>query len=252
MASLTLLRNATVLLSYAGTTFLVDPMLNDAGAVSAIPGTAPNERNPLVELPRPAADVAAAADAVLVTHLHNDHFDDAARSLLPNAVPLLCQPPDADRLRGDGFTDVRPVEPAATIGAVSVDRVVARHTLGEHAEALGPGSGYVLRADGEPTVYVAGDCVWCEEMAATLDEFRPDVVVLNGGAARFLTGAHISMTSSDVIAAARHADGAQIVVVHLEALNHCPMTRDELRRHATAAGLVERVRAPADGTSLTF
>jgi L-ascorbate metabolism protein UlaG (beta-lactamase superfamily) len=245
MASLTLLRNATLLLSFGGTTFLVDPMLSDAGAAPPVPGTAPELPNPLVPLPQPAASVAAAAEAVLITHLHNDHFDDAARSLLSPSVPLLCQPPDAERLSADGFTDVRLVSDSLSFGAVSISRVIARHTLGEHADALGPGSGYVLSADGEPTVYVGGDCVWCPEMAATLETFTPDVVVLNGGAARFLTGAHISMTASDVIAAARCAAGARVVVVHLEALNHCPMTRDELHRHCVAAGV--DVVVPVDG-----
>ena len=33
----------------------------------------------------------------------------------------------------------------------------------------------------------------------------------------------------------------------LEALNHRPMTREEVRRHTIAAGLVDRVLIPADG-----
>lgn len=251
MAILTPVRNATLLLELDGSHVLVDPMLNPAGAVPPVGGTAPELRNPLVELPFDARELAARADVVLVTHLHNDHFDAAARELLAPDVPLLCQPADADRLTGDGFIDVRPVEDQAPLTAGTVvHRVPARHTLGEHEAALGPGSGYVVTGAGRPTVYVAGDCVWCEEMAATLDRFHPDVVVLNGGAARFLTGAHISMTSEDVIAAARHAPDARIVVVHLEALNHCPMSRDELRRHTAAAGLAERVAIPGDGERL--
>lgn len=135
---------------------------------------------------------------------------------------------------------------ADVIPGATVTRVGARHTTGEHESALGPGSGYVAAGAG-PTVYVAGDCVWSPELVAALDEHRPDVIVLNGGAARFLTGEAISMTAQDVIATARHAPGARIVVVHLEALNHCPMTRDELRRHLTAAGLLDRVAVPGDG-----
>ena len=36
--------------------------------------------------------------------------DATAKRLIPKDTPLVCQPPDAGRLRGDGFTDVRPVE----------------------------------------------------------------------------------------------------------------------------------------------
>lgn len=136
---------------------------------------------------------------------------------------------------------------------MEVERVVAHHTLDPQvAGRLGPGSGYVLRAPGEPTVYLGGDCVWCDDMAATLDRARPDVVVLNGGAARFRDGGHITMTATDVIAAARHAPDARVVVVHLEALNHCPMTRDELRRHTAAADLADRVHIPLDGEELAL
>jgi len=227
-----------------------DAEADEAGAVPPVEHTAPPLRNSLVPLSMTPDAVVGGVDAVLVTHLHNDHFDDAARRLLPHSTPLLCQPPDAGHLRSDGFADVRPVEDRLELGGLTVHRVVARHTLGEHAEALGPGSGYVLTAPGEPTVYVAGDCVWCAELEATLDAHRPDVVVVNGGAARFLTGREITMTSADVIAVARHAPDAQVVAVHLEALNHCPMTRDELRRHVTAAGVDARVAIPGDGESI--
>lgn len=251
-ATLTLLRGATVLLDLGErAVILVDPMLADAGSAPPVQDTAPARRNPLVSLPLPAADVVAAADAVLVTHLHNDHFDAGARALLPADIPLFCQPADAERLTADGFTAVAAVDDRRELARdLELHRVPARHAIGGHEAALAPVSGYVLRAPDAPVVYVAGDCVWCPELAATLDRFAPDIVVVNAGAARFLTQGAISMTSEDVIAVARHAPEATVVAVHLEALNHCPMTRDELRRHLVAAGLAERVRVPADGETL--
>ena len=231
---------------------LVDPMLNPAEAVGPVEGTAPPLRNPRVGLPMSVGEVIAAAGTALVTHLHNDHFDDAARELLPAGLPILCQPPDAASLAADGFAEVTAIEAQAALpGGVEVVRVPARHTLGEHEEALGPVSGFVVRAPGEPVLYVASDCVWCDELEATLDRFAPDVVVVNAGAARFLTGGPITMTSDDVVAVARYAPGARVVAVHLEALNHCPMTRDELRRHLVAAGVDGRFEVPADGETLT-
>ena len=61
----------------------------------------------------------------------------------------------------------------------------------------GPSAATSSAADGCPTVYVAADCVWCEELAATLRRFPPDVIVVNARAARFLTGGPISMTAED-------------------------------------------------------
>jgi L-ascorbate metabolism protein UlaG (beta-lactamase superfamily) len=247
-----LVRNATLLVEFGGLTLLVDPMLADPHTLPPVENTAPPTRNPLVGLPEPAADISSAARLLLLTHLHGDHFDRAAQSLVDSATPILCQPADRARLAGNGFTDVRPVEAAILIEAVTVTRVAARHTLGNREPALGPCSGFVLTAAGEPTLHIAGDCVWCAELAAVIDEHRPTVIVLNAGAARFLEGPPISMTADDVIAAARHAPDATLVAVHLEALNHCPMSRDELRRHLVAAGLDERVRIPRDGEALMW
>ena len=249
---LTLVRSATLLVEFSGTTLLVDPMLGDPHTLPPVENTAPATKNPLVELPQPAAKVASAARLVLLTHLHRDHFDPVAEALIGRQTPILCQPADRAALASKGFSDVRVVDSRLDVDGLTVTRVAARHTIGHHERELGPCSGFVLKAPSEPVVHIAGDCVWCPELAAVIDEHRPAVIVVNGGAARFLDGGPISMTVEDVIATARHAPFATLVAVHLEALNHCPMSRDELRRHLVAAGLEDRVRIPDDGEALRW
>ncbi len=71
--NITHIRNATQLITYAGKRFLIDPMLAAKDAYPGFPGTARAEiRNPMVELP---VDVSTLldADAVIVTHTHDDH-----------------------------------------------------------------------------------------------------------------------------------------------------------------------------------
>jgi L-ascorbate metabolism protein UlaG (beta-lactamase superfamily) len=85
---LTLIRNATLRLEIAGRRLLVDPMLDDVGARPPVEDTPNPRRNPLVPLPVPAEEVVRDLDAVLVTHLHRDHLDDTAASLLPRNVPV--------------------------------------------------------------------------------------------------------------------------------------------------------------------
>jgi L-ascorbate metabolism protein UlaG (beta-lactamase superfamily) len=176
---------------------------------------------------------------VLVTHLHEDHLDSAAIRLLPKDVPLFCAPGDADALRGHGFTDVRPVADTADWDGVPIAR-----TDGVHG-ALGPSPGFVVGS-----LYIAGDTIWCDEVRAALAAHRPDVIVVNAGGARFLEGDPLVMTIDDVVAAARHAPDVHVVAVHLEAINHCLETRDDLRRRLHDMGLAGRVAVPDDGAEV--
>jgi L-ascorbate metabolism protein UlaG (beta-lactamase superfamily) len=244
---LRLIRHATLLVELAGRRLLIDPMLDPAGTRPAVANTANDRRNPLVELQATPEEVAREADAVLVTHLHADHLDATAVRLLAAATPVLSQPEDVATLRERGFSDVRPVEDALEWRGVHVARTPARHGTGEIGAAMAPASGFVLRAAGEPSVYVAGDTVWCDEVRATLDVQRPDVIVVNAGGARFNEGDPIVMTAEDVVALTRHVPGTPVVAVHLDAINHCLESRDDLRARLRAEGLEDRVSVPEDG-----
>ena len=244
---LRLIRHATLLVELAGRCVLVDPMLDPARARPPVENTSNDRRNPLVELPEPVELLVRNLDAVLVTHLHADHLDETAVDLLPKDVPLLCQPPDEGVLRDRGFTDVRPVDAAGELHGITVARTGGRHGTGEIAEMLAPVSGFVLSAAGEPTIYVAGDTVWCDDVARALDAHDPDVVVVNAGGARFSEGDPITMTADDIVALAAHAPRPRLVAVHLEAVNHCLETRADLHQRIHEAGLQGRVTVPEDG-----
>ena len=247
---LRLIRNATLRLEVDGRRLLVDPMLDPAGARPAVEDTENDRRNPLVELPEPPELVVDGVEAVLVTHLHQDHFDATAAALLPRTVPVLCQPEDAGTLRGHGFTDVRPVAGTLTWEGIAVTRTPARHGQGATAEALAPVSGFVLRDAARRALYLAGDTVHYAGVEEVLDAHAPDVVVVNAGAARFRGGDPIVMDAGDVVAVARRAPAARVVAVHLEAINHCVETRADLRRRIHAEGLADRVAVPEDGAAV--
>ncbi|HEX8105121.1 MAG TPA: MBL fold metallo-hydrolase [Solirubrobacteraceae bacterium] len=249
MASLQLIRNATLLLEIGGVRFLLEPSLDPAGVRPPVADTPRQRPNPLVELPLDAEALVASADAVVVTHLHTDHVDETGTALVARAAtPVFAQPGDGPALRERGLPDVTEVDPAAEHRGVTITRTGGCHGHGAMAEQLGPVSGFVFRAPGEPVVYVAGDTVWCDHVAAALEEHRPDVVVVNAGGARFHEGGLIVMGADDVLSTAAAAPEAHVVAVHMEAINHCLLERDELR--AAVAG--HRVTVPEDGDVLAL
>jgi L-ascorbate metabolism protein UlaG (beta-lactamase superfamily) len=250
---LQLVRHATLVVRYPSTCLLIDPQLDDAGTRAPLPAADARARNPTSALPLAAADIAQAADAVLVSHLHADHFDGGARRLLDPHKPVICQPQDAHTLERWGFQDVRPVQDALRLGEIEIRRAPGRHGHGVLAAAMGPVSGFVLGCDGQPTLYVAGDTVWCEAVRQTLQTARPHVVVLNAGAARLIEGPPVTMTAGEVLAVARAAAHSTVVVVHLEASNACTETRACLRdRLREQPEVLDRVRVPEDGEELEF
>jgi L-ascorbate metabolism protein UlaG (beta-lactamase superfamily) len=244
---LTLVRHATLVLEYGGRRLLVDPMLGAEGTAPPIEDS-PNQRpNPLVPLPVPADELVRDQDAVLVTHLHEDHLDPDAERLLDRSLPLVCQPEDRVDLSDRGFEDVRPVDATIDLLGISVSRTAGQHGTGEIGLEMAPVCGFVLSARGEPTLYIAGDTIWCEEVRDALSVHSPRIVVVNAGGARFNFGDPITMTPADVVKVAEATpQDTAVVAVHMEAINHCVDTRADLR----AASSDDRILIPADGETL--
>ena len=228
---LTLVRNATLLVELTGRRILVEPMLDAAGARPPVEDSPNPRRNPLVPLPFPAEDVVRGLDAVVVTHLHKDHFDETGARLVPRDVPVFCQPEDEEHLAGLGL-DARAVADELEWDGLRVARTQGRHGHGELAEALGPVSGFVL--DG---LYLAGDTVWCPEVDQAIERHRPRVAVVNGSGACFVEGGPLVMTTADVREVVDRVP--TVVVVHLEAIDHCLETRAEVRAAVPGALLPE-------------
>ena len=99
-------------------------------------------------------------------------------------------------------------------------------------------SGFVL-----DDLYLAGDTVWYGEVERTIERFRPRVAVVNAGGASFLEGGLIVMGIDDVREVVARVP--TVVCVHLEALNHCFLTRAEL------AAAVPGAVIPRDGETVS-
>lgn len=253
---ITHVRNATMLVEAGGMRILVDPMLGAKGSGMAAPTIVDNkQRNPLVDLVVPLTDLLQ-VDAVVVTHSHPDHWDEAAASLLSREVPILVQnASDVHMLRDLGFLNATVMDGPIAVAAATVTRTDGQHGSDEFVAknpGIGPVSGFVLQVASEPSLYVAGDTVWNESVATALQEHTPDIVVLNTGEATWIEGDAIIMGAEDVLRVHNALPSAQIITVHMEALNHCVVTREDVRAVAKKHGISDRVLVPADGEQMSF
>ena len=256
------IRNATVKITYGDTTFLVDPMLAEQGAYPGFENTYRSElRNPLVGLPMPFEEMIDDVDAVIVTHTHLDHWDDAAQELLPKDIPLFAQnTADAELIRSQGFSDVRMLDDEAEFGGVKMHKTGGQHgsdtlyAVPELAEALGDVMGVVFEAPDQKTTYLVGDTIWRDEVEQALAQYSPEVIVVNAGAAEMTAfeGDPIIMGKEDTLRMHQAAPNAAIIAVHMGAVNHMTLSRDELSDYVQEVGIQDYVSIPDDGQVVSF
>ena len=254
-AKLTQVRNATLRIDYGGVRFLVDPLLAEKGAYPGFEGTANSHlRNPLVPLPMPLEDIIN-VDAVIVTHLHSDHWDDAAKVRLPKSLPLFAQDEqDAAQIRSAGFTDVRVLTETSEFNGVKLSKTGGQHGTDAAIQAagkvLGQVCGVVFSHPSHKPLYVAGDTIWNRHVEEAIAKHRPEVIVLNAGDARVDGLDPIIMGTKDVLAVQRAAPKARLIASHMESVNHCVLSRAELRAFSEKEGFASSLLIPGDGESI--
>jgi len=255
------IRNATVVLNYGGKRLLIDPMFAEKEAYPGFPGTVNSElRNPLVEMPVDTEGLTN-VDAVLVSHLHPDHWDEVAIETLPKDIKVLAKDDeDANTIRSQGFTNWEILEKKANFQGLHFQLTYCQHgpdaayEIPELAEFLGEPAGYYFNEEDEKSIYFLGDTVWIDQVENNLKTWQPDIVVVNAGYARMedenmgaiLTG------KKDVRKVHEIVPGATIIAIHMEALNHCMLSRNELKEYAEEKGFADNLIIPEDGETINL
>lgn len=249
-----LIRNATLKIQYAGQTLLVDPMLGKKGTEMSALGV---NLNPRVHLTMPIGEVLDDVDFVLLTHTHIDHYDPAAKRLISKDTPWYVQPADYDSVAmKDHFHNTTVVKESVQVGGITIVRIAGNHGRGKLGKMMGASSGYVLKAEGQPTLYIMGDCVWNESTQKAVEEHHPAYIVVNSGGAILPP---LSKTDGPIIPneteTMRIIDdcpaNTRFIAVHMDAIDHCQTTREILRNEALHHGIdMQRLIIPNDGESI--
>lgn len=113
------------------------------------------------------------------------------------------------------------------------------------------GAGYFLRIPDEPSTYISGDTVFTPDVERVLRELKPDIAVMAAGTATLDISTPILMPMDELIQFVQIAPG-KVIANHLEALNHCPTTRKQMKKELENNGLLSKVSIPNDGDVMIF
>ncbi|MEK5040427.1 MBL fold metallo-hydrolase [Sporosarcina sp. FSL K6-3457] len=248
------IRNATLIIQYAGKKILIDPMLAEKGTYPPFPNSLrQDQNNPLVSLPTSINNIISDLDAVIVTHLHLDHWDDAAIEALPKGIKLFVQnDEDASVITGAGFTNVEVLQENTMFGDIQFIKTKGEHGRGPLVEMAGQVCGVVFKHPSEKTLYLAGDTVWYRAVQEVIETHMPEIIVVAGGDNQFLEGGSLVMGKDDIYEVYKAAPNAKIISNHMEAVNHWTLSREELKDFSNEKGMSDNILVPNDGESYTF
>jgi L-ascorbate metabolism protein UlaG (beta-lactamase superfamily) len=251
MVKLTLVGGPTAVLEYAGLRWLTDPSLSPPGEYAG----------GLVKTTGPAIDPdeLLPIDAVLVSHEHHsDNLDPAGREFLPRAGRVLTTVQGAERL-GAAATGLEPWASVEVDGAagspVTVTAVPAQHGPDGTDDITGPVIGFVLRADGEDTVYVSGDNASLDVVRSIRERVGDiDVAVLFAGAVQLpyrFDGAYLTLSSDRAAEATKLLGVRATLPVHFEGWTHFTQGAHELRAAFAGNSLTDRLVLAERGETVT-
>lgn len=238
--TVTYIGGPTALLEYAGLRIVTDPTFD-------APQRYPDEGGvPLTKTVGPAlsrADVGVVDLVLLSHHEHQDNLDYEGLELLATGVLTISTMKAGSDLFGGGVVGLDSWE-SREVGAVTVTAVPALHGPPGSEARLGPVTGFVLQAKGEPTIYVSGDNASLPLVQQIADRFPDiDIAVLFAGAARIsAVDGPLTLTSADAAEAATLLGVHRVIGLHTEDWEHFSETRADL--DAAFAGTGQLVDTP--------
>ena len=247
--SLQFIGTATVLIRYAGFTILTDPnFLHKGERVRLGYGLRSTRRtDPALEI-----DQLPPLDLVLLSHLHEDHFDRVAEERLRRTLPIITTGHGAAGLRQKGFEAARPLDTWQSLDVTKGDALLrvtsmpGKHAPGPLAGLLPPVMGSLLEFGptgerGPLRIYITGDTLFHDDLREIPRRYPEiDLALLHLGGTRVL-GLLLTMDARQGLRTLRLIKPRQAIPIHY---NDYTVFRSPLRDFARAvsdAGLRDRV-----------
>jgi L-ascorbate metabolism protein UlaG (beta-lactamase superfamily) len=223
----------SMLIEFNGMKILTDPMLGEGDRAFEMAN--PNEmfdlnKGPSIRFHRrltalPDIDLPS-LDLILLSHAHEDHFDQKAQSTLAKSLPFILPIDDASKVKEAGFTQLSALQAGQTKtytagqGQIHITAIPADHTDNKALEPLlGHGLGYLIKfIEGKQqfTLYWTGDTLTTPRVINAVNALgKIDLLIPNMGRVG-TTGplGKISMGASDVITLANTLNVKKVFPIH--------------------------------------
>ncbi|TDQ29987.1 MBL fold metallo-hydrolase [Tenacibaculum caenipelagi] len=247
------IRNATIIIETEKDVILVDPMLGNQGIMP--PFTLFRHKaikNPTVPLPKNTHSILNRVTHCLITHQHPDHIDSTAvKFLIKNNIPVTCSTKDEDAFKQRGLNVIQSLkywEKQPFLGG-EIEGIPAKHGYGFVAKLMGNVLGFHIKLPNQKSIYLSSDTIYTDAVHKVLEEYKPEISVLASGAAQFDVFKNLIMNVDDIIKFVRNSSGL-VIANHMEAINHCPLTRKKLKEILIQNNLEKKVAIPEDGESI--
>ncbi len=251
---------ATVILRYAGLTILTDPnFLHQGENVHLGYGLRSSRKtNPAIDI-----EQLPPLDFVLLSHMHEDHFDRVAIKKLDKSLPIVTTPQAAAALTKKGFGKVYPLktwEALTIIKGETVLRIASmpgKHAPGLLASMLPAVMGSILefqtlQEETRLRLYISGDTLLHKKLQEIPRRYPDiDLALLHLGGAKIL-GVMLTMDGKQGVEAMKVVAPHTSIPIHF---NDYPVFKSSLEdfvKEVEAAGLTNRVHYLNSGESYTF
>ena len=252
---------ATVLIRYQGFTILTDPNFLHKGDHVHLGYGITSERltNPAIDL-----DKLPAIDLVVLSHMHEDHFDKLVQQKLAKNTPIVTTKEASEALKKLGFT--------RSIGLgkwdqVAVEKGDARLRItavpGRHGKAgmqvllptvmgsvldFGPGKGAP-----DYRMYISGDTLVYDDLKTIPQRFPGiDLALLHLGGTRIMGVFKVTMDGKDGVQLMQIIQPRHAIPIHYNDYDVFKSPLADFAKEVKAAGLEQQVTYLAHGETYTF
>jgi len=250
---------ATCLLRLGPFTLLTDPNFLHQGQFAYLGHGLVSRR---LSEPSMQVDQLPPLDAVLLSHMHGDHWDRVARRGLDKALPVVTTPKAAKALHRQGF--------AGGVGlatweshtlrrdgaTLTVTATPGRHARGVTRHLLPPVMGMVLELAADDLslrVYITGDTLFVDDLRTLPSRYVSlDAAVLHLGGTTLPNGAVVTMTGEEGASLVEFLQPRVAVPIHYDDYGVFKSPLSSFVSAMTERGLAERLRVVARGETVSL